>query len=32
MQGGFLVITVTVIVLNLISDLLYARLDPRITT
>jgi ABC-type dipeptide/oligopeptide/nickel transport system permease component len=32
MQGGFLVITVTVIVLNLVSDLLYARLDPRITT
>lgn len=32
LQGGFLVITVTVIVLNLIADLLYARLDPRITT
>jgi ABC-type dipeptide/oligopeptide/nickel transport system permease component len=32
LQGGFLVITVTVIVLNLVSDLLYARLDPRITT
>lgn len=30
LQGGFLVITVTVIVLNLAADLLYARLDPRI--
>lgn len=30
LQGGFLVITVSVIVLNLIADLLYARLDPRI--
>jgi ABC-type dipeptide/oligopeptide/nickel transport system permease component len=31
LQGGFLVITVTVIVLNLIADLAYFRLDPRIT-
>lgn len=32
LQGGFLVITVTVITLNLIADLLYVHLDPRITT
>jgi ABC-type dipeptide/oligopeptide/nickel transport system permease component len=32
LQGGFLVITLTVIALNLVSDLLYAKLDPRITT
>jgi ABC-type dipeptide/oligopeptide/nickel transport system permease component len=31
LQGGFLVITITVVVLNLLADLLYARLDPRIT-
>jgi ABC-type dipeptide/oligopeptide/nickel transport system permease component len=30
LQGGFLVLTVSVIVLNLLSDLLYFRLDPRI--
>jgi len=30
LQGGFLVITVTVIVFNLAADLLYAKLDPRI--
>lgn len=30
LQGGFLVITITVVVLNLLADLLYARLDPRI--
>ncbi len=30
MQGVFLVITVTVIVANLLADLLYSRLDPRI--
>lgn len=32
LQGGFLVVTVVVVVLNLIADLLYFRLDPRITT
>ena len=31
LQGGFLVITVTVILLNLAADLAYFRLDPRIT-
>jgi ABC-type dipeptide/oligopeptide/nickel transport system permease component len=31
LQGGFLVLTVSVIVLNFIADLLYFRLDPRIT-
>ena len=32
LQGGFLVITVTVILLNLAADLAYFRLDPRITS
>jgi peptide/nickel transport system permease protein len=31
MQGIFLIITITVIVSNLLADLLYTRLDPRIT-
>jgi ABC-type dipeptide/oligopeptide/nickel transport system permease component len=31
LQGGFLVITVVVVVLNLLADLLYFSLDPRIT-
>lgn len=31
LQGGFLVITVTVVVLNYLADLLYYRLDPRLT-
>ncbi len=31
LQGGFLVLAVTVIGLNFISDLVYFRLDPRIT-
>ena len=30
LQGGFLILTVSVIVLNLLSDLIYFRLDPRI--
>lgn len=30
LQGGFLVITVTVVVLNYVADLLYYRLDPRL--
>jgi peptide/nickel transport system permease protein len=32
LQGIFLVLTVAVIVANLIADLLYFRLDPRVTT
>lgn len=32
LQGGFLFITIVVIVFNLIADLLYYKLDPRITT
>lgn len=31
MQGAFLVITVSVVFFNLLADLLYFRLDPRIT-
>ncbi|HYB85380.1 MAG TPA: ABC transporter permease [Streptosporangiaceae bacterium] len=31
LQGGFLVLTVSVIVLNFAADLLYFRLDPRIS-
>lgn len=30
-QGAFLVITVSVVLFNLLADLLYFRLDPRIT-
>jgi ABC-type dipeptide/oligopeptide/nickel transport system permease component len=30
MQGGFLVITVSVIFFNFLADVLYSRLDPRI--
>lgn len=30
LQGGFLILAVSVILLNLVADLLYARLDPRI--
>lgn len=32
MQAVFLIITVTVILANLLADLLYSRLDPRIRT
>jgi ABC-type dipeptide/oligopeptide/nickel transport system permease component len=32
LQGGFLILTVSVIVLNFAADLVYARLDPRITS
>ncbi|WP_137855467.1 ABC transporter permease [Taklimakanibacter albus] len=32
LQGGFLFITIVVITFNLIADLLYYKLDPRITT
>ena len=31
LQGGFLILTVSVIMLNFLADLLYFRLDPRIT-
>jgi ABC-type dipeptide/oligopeptide/nickel transport system permease component len=31
LQGGFLILAVAVIVLNLVADLLYFKLDPRIT-
>jgi len=30
LQGGFLILTVSVIVLNFLADLVYFRLDPRI--
>jgi ABC-type dipeptide/oligopeptide/nickel transport system permease component len=32
LQGGFLVITVTVVFFNLVADLLYFKFDPRITS
>lgn len=32
LQGAFLLITICVIVANLLADLLYFKLDPRITT
>ena len=31
LQGGFLILTISVIVLNFISDVVYFRLDPRIS-
>jgi ABC-type dipeptide/oligopeptide/nickel transport system permease component len=31
LQGGFLILTISVIILNLFADLLYFRLDPRIS-
>jgi ABC-type dipeptide/oligopeptide/nickel transport system permease component len=31
LQGGFLILTVSVIALNFLSDLVYFRLDPRIS-
>jgi ABC-type dipeptide/oligopeptide/nickel transport system permease component len=31
LQGGFLILTVSVILLNFVADLVYFRLDPRIT-
>lgn len=30
LQGGFLILTVSVVVFNLLADLLYVRLDPRV--
>ena len=32
LQGGFLILTVSVILLDFVADLLYFRLDPRIST
>jgi ABC-type dipeptide/oligopeptide/nickel transport system permease component len=32
LQGAFLILTVSVVVFNLVADLLYFKLDPRITT
>jgi peptide/nickel transport system permease protein len=31
LQGAFLLLTISVVVCNLIADLLYFKLDPRIT-
>jgi len=31
LQGAFLVLTLSVVVFNLLADLLYFRLDPRVT-
>jgi ABC-type dipeptide/oligopeptide/nickel transport system permease component len=31
LQGAFLVLTIVVVLFNLVADLLYFRLDPRIT-
>jgi ABC-type dipeptide/oligopeptide/nickel transport system permease component len=31
LQGAFLVFTLTIVILNLLADLLYVKLDPRIT-
>ena len=31
LEGGFLILAISVIVLNFIADLVYFRLDPRIT-
>jgi peptide/nickel transport system permease protein len=32
LQGAFLLLTISVVVCNLVADLLYFKLDPRITT
>ena len=32
LQGAFLLLTLSVILFNLVADLLYFKLDPRITT
>jgi ABC-type dipeptide/oligopeptide/nickel transport system permease component len=32
LQGGFLILTISVIALNFAADLLYVRLDPRISS
>lgn len=31
LQGGFLILTVSVVVMNFLADLLYYKLDPRVT-
>ena len=31
LQGAFLILTLSVVVFNLLADLLYFRLDPRVT-
>jgi ABC-type dipeptide/oligopeptide/nickel transport system permease component len=31
LQGAFLILTLSVVLANFIADLLYFRLDPRIT-
>ena len=31
LQGGFLLLTISVVFFNLVADLLYFKLDPRIT-
>jgi peptide/nickel transport system permease protein len=31
LQGGFLILTLAVIILNFVADLIYFRLDPRIS-
>jgi ABC-type dipeptide/oligopeptide/nickel transport system permease component len=31
LQGGFLIVTVSIIVFNFIADLLYFKLDPRVS-
>jgi ABC-type dipeptide/oligopeptide/nickel transport system permease component len=32
LEGAFLVLTISVVFFNLVADLLYFKLDPRITT
>ena len=32
LQGAFLLLTLSVIAFNLLADLLYFKLDPRVTT
>jgi ABC-type dipeptide/oligopeptide/nickel transport system permease component len=31
LQGAFLLLTISVVVCNMIADLLYVKLDPRVT-
>jgi peptide/nickel transport system permease protein len=32
LQGGFLLLTVAIVLANLLADLVYLKLDPRIST
>lgn len=32
LQGSFLILTVSVVLFNLLTDLVYLKLDPRIQT